>query len=243
MQLYIKLWKNSDAEKFYTEYYETVVMNAEKYFQNLEFPMCTLIATRLGDKILSYYKKPTEKPAAATKISEQEVDSLQYLAGYVVHSIVRKLHQVSHHGKKTQSEMDMIAFLNSLRIEDVSSQRQIKCQTRGGLWGVNPECIKLFTCIEEEFRVATETGHISVIDCHKLTGQLTGKLDVMSAFSAMEQGSSCKMDNETRINLLEKLIQLYLRVRAFSFAKSKTQLHSKKTKALRKDLKTKSNTS
>ena len=86
-------------------------------------------------------------------------------------------------------------------------------------------------------------GSIPVIDCHNLTGQLTGKLDVMSAFSAMEQGSSCKMDNETRINLLEKLIQLYLGVRAFSFAKSKTQLHSKKTKALRQDLKTKSNIS
>ena len=126
-------------------------MNAEIYFHNLEFPMCTLLATRLGDKILSYYKKPTEQPAVAKNIREQEIGSLQYLAGYVVHSIVRKLRQVSHHGKKIQSEMDIISFLNSLRKEDVSSQRKIQCQTKGGLWGVNPECIQLFICTEEEF--------------------------------------------------------------------------------------------
>ena len=66
-QLYIKLWKNSDAEKFYTEYHETIVMNAEIYFHNLEFPMCTLIATRLGDKILSYYKEPTEQATSCGK--------------------------------------------------------------------------------------------------------------------------------------------------------------------------------
>ena len=241
LQLFVKLLENSDAEQFYTVYYEKVVMNAEKHFKNLEFPICTLIATKLGDKILSYSKKPTEEAAAAKKIPEQEVDSLQYLAGYVVHSVVRKLHLVSHQSKSFQSAMDMIAFLNSLRMEDISSQRQVKCQTRGGLWGVNAECVQLFTFVEEEFRAATETGHVSEIDCHNLTGHSTGKLAVRSVFNAMEQGSPSKMDTETKTNLLEKLIQLYLRVRIFSFAKSKTQLYCKKTKALRKNLKIKSN--
>ncbi|XP_065055178.1 uncharacterized protein LOC135683755 [Rhopilema esculentum] len=231
-----RLWKNSDAEKFYSEYYGSVVMNAEKFFPNLPFPGCTLVATKLADKIVSHFKTPAKQIAVPKKITEQEMFSLQYLAGYVVHSVVKKLHQVSN-GQKSKSSIAMLTFLNSLRLEDISAQQQIQCQSRGGLWGVNNDCVRFFSYVEEEFRKATESGHITKINCNKLTEILVERVDVVSSFSAMEEGSLCEMDKETKKNLLEKLIQLYLRVRAFSFAKTNTQLHCKKSKALRKSLK------
>ena len=99
------------------------------------------------------------------------------------------------------------------------------------------DCVRFFSFVEEEIRKATESGHITKINCNKLTEILVERVDVVSSFSAMEEGPLCEMDKETKKNLIGKLIQLYLRVRAFSFAKTNTQLHCKKSKALHKSLK------
>ena len=43
-KLYNSLCSNSDAEKFYSQFYKLIVMDAKKYFNSLDFPMCTLLA-------------------------------------------------------------------------------------------------------------------------------------------------------------------------------------------------------
>ena len=69
------------------------------------------------------------------------------------------------------------------------------------------DCVRFFSFVEEEIRKATESGHITKINCNKLTEILVERVDVVSSFSAMEEGPLCEMDKETKKNLIEKLIQ------------------------------------
>eukprot|EP00794_Sanderia_malayensis_P001919 gene1919-2176_t len=90
VKLYDSLCNNSDAEKFYSSYYASVVVNAEFYFPPLTRPACTILATTLGDKVLAHYSKPDEKQVSSVKpITCKEMDGLQYLAGYVLHAMSR----------------------------------------------------------------------------------------------------------------------------------------------------------
>lgn len=95
-KLYSSLSKNSDAEKFYSKFYQLIVMNARKYFKSLDFPMCTILATRLADKILAHHSKPVDNNNAVKAISERDMDALQYLSGYVIHSLVKKIHKCTN---------------------------------------------------------------------------------------------------------------------------------------------------
>eukprot|EP00794_Sanderia_malayensis_P011655 gene11655-12854_t len=91
VELYNSLCKNSKAEKFYSCYYQTIALNAKKYFKTLNPPVCTILATLLCDKILAYFNKKDEEPKVMKPITSKELDGLKYLAGYVIHAVHRKL--------------------------------------------------------------------------------------------------------------------------------------------------------
>ncbi len=64
---------------------------------------------------------------------------------------------------------------------------------------------------------------------------------VVSLYDSLVENSGVKIDPEVKDNLLENMLKLYLRVRAFSFAKDVIDKHlalkRKKSKSLRKDIK------
>ncbi len=236
MKLYTSLCKNSDAEKFYSSYYQTIVMNAATYFKPLEMPVCTILATSLADKVLGYHNKPDEKPQLIKPITSKELDGLQYLAGYVMHAVSRKVH--AKKSGQPEEKQALLTILNSARSENPPSQRLVKCQTRGGLWEVKPEWVALFKLAEEAFRKETSCSHISRIDCDKILDLLLNNIDVISIYNNALANVPCITAKETRSCLLEKILNLYLRVRAFSAAKDKNlELNSKKEKGLRNALK------
>ena len=62
--------------------------------------------------------------------------------------------------------------------------------------------------------------------------------DIVSLFSVVSDGIN--IQNEIKDNILEKMLELYLRVRSFSFAKDITSKQKKlhdKDKGLRKEIK------
>ncbi len=63
-------------------------------------------------------------------------------------------------------------------------------------------------------------------------------VNVVSLFNNVIENSECSIDEEAKVNILQKMIELYLRVRAFSMAKTKTLLESKKARGLRIGIKT-----
>ena len=216
-------------------------MDAKKYFDSLDFPMCTLVATRLGDKILAHYNLPLKYEPVVKPVTERDMDALQYLSGYVIHSLVRKIHKFTNW--RSKNAQDLLTLLYAAKSDDVSSQKLINCQTRGGLWAVTTECLHVFKLVEEEFRNETSAVHITKIDSDKISKALLKRIDMVSAYDSMTHGFTNTISKETRFFLLDKMIKLFLRVRAFSYVKDKTNLQVCRNKALHKNIKKKSENS
>ena len=101
------------------------------YIPNIPFQVAALTMKKLGDKIFHHYRKsttpvtPTNSP---TPITEDELEAVQYLSGYVV----RKC------SKKSPEESETFKILNEMITSDYSSQELIAAQSRGGLTAVTP---------------------------------------------------------------------------------------------------------
>ena len=123
--LFRGLSSKGDAEKYYENYYTNIVFCAEVFFPDLEKPLCTLLAKRLGDKILSYFKRPTFRPVIKPmEISQRELDSLQYLGGYVVRKILRKTKNCKNY--RNQDSQGIILSLECMITNDnIQEQRLI----------------------------------------------------------------------------------------------------------------------
>ncbi len=165
VKLYDSLCQNSDAEKFYSSYYASVVVTAEFYFPPLPRPACTILATTLGDKVLAYYSKPDQKQVSNVKpITCKEMDGLQYLAGYVLHAMSRKMHKQ----KSKEDVSQVLLILNSARTQQPPSHKLIKSLTRGVLWEVKPEWVQIFKQVEEECLERRLTSARPISICHTL---------------------------------------------------------------------------
>ena len=242
--LYMQLCNNGNGEKFYAEFYSTIALNASDYLPDLEKPACTLFATKLADKLFHFYKHPTQSvEARPTIISEKEMGGLEYLAGYVVKKFLKKIRNSSKY--KTAENQALIAILENFKEENHDSQKLIKIQTRGGLTAVKKEIKEIFTNTEIKFIAETKTNHnLRKIDLDRITDILLKDCEIISAYNAAVECSGITIDNEIKVNLLEHMLKLYLRVRAFSYAKDvadkhKSELKRKKStsKSLRKDIK------
>ena len=71
-------------------------MKSSTYFFPLERAYSSLLAQKLADKIFYHYKQPKEQNIPkSTPINDEEIDALQYLAGYVVKTESIKLKALS----------------------------------------------------------------------------------------------------------------------------------------------------
>ena len=167
---------------------------------------------------------------------------LQYLSGYVVRKFLKKAkNSPKYLCKENQT---IINILQNIITYDLTNQELIKSQTRGGLTAVTDECQKIFLRAEETFRSETMTNkHLQQIDIRKMISSLMNNTEVVSFFNTLaETGEGDPIEAELKYNLLEGMLKLYLRVRAFSLARDITDKHKfsakkNKAKALRKGIK------
>ena len=114
----------------------------------------------------------------------------------------------------------MLLVLQACKIHDVSEQKLIACQTRGGLTGVNVECQKIFIIAEQIFRVYTSAQDLNIIENEKITISLLDNIKVISHLNSfVDCNSSDKLNEEVKLNVLEQTLKLYIRVHSFSHAK------------------------
>jgi len=165
---------------------------------------------------------------------------LQYLSGYVVHKLLKKVkNQKNYLTKECQL---VIQLLSTFLTKDVSGQALIEATSRGGLTAVTRNMHQIFIAAEEKFREETSIYSIRKIDINKMTECLMTDPEIVSVYNNIIKESETHIDQEIPDNLLEKMLKLYLRVRAFSLAKDITGRHSaaskaKKAKGLRKTIK------
>ena len=83
-----------NSEYFYSKYFGTIVKESQNYFLGINKPGSTLLASKLGDKILAFFKTPSTDNKKELKklkpITPTENDALQYLSGYVIRTMLKK---------------------------------------------------------------------------------------------------------------------------------------------------------
>ena len=89
-----------DSNCFLATYFPKIIMNADEYFPDLGKPMSTLLAKRLGEKILYYFSnhKNSTESCSTNPIQSIEIDGLEYLTRY----ILRKFYQHAKKEKKRE---------------------------------------------------------------------------------------------------------------------------------------------
>ena len=111
-----------NPEKFYGCCLASVPAKASTYFPSLSPHAATVTIMKFAELLLVYHKQSSvtnvqEKSKAAQPLSGRDIDSLQYLGGYILRNILRKLKKSS---KVDSSEsQQMIAVLEASQIKDV----------------------------------------------------------------------------------------------------------------------------
>ena len=132
--------------------------------------MCTLLATKTGDNLFCYFKKPIqfahEEPIP---ISEKEIGGLQYLAGYVVKKLLKRVkNSIKYQSTENQA---VIAVLSNAITTDISNQKLLETQNRGGLTGVVFYRTTLYVFIANRFPnqpqvIGTNTREVFLLVVH-----------------------------------------------------------------------------
>jgi hypothetical protein len=171
-----------DAEKYLKHYYTNIVFCSELFFENLGKPYSTLLAKKLGDKILAFFKKPPCGPVLRPQeISQRELGAMQYLSGYVIRKILKQTkNNKNYNSKESQT---IIAILKGMSTDEFSDQQLIQTQDRGGLTAVNSQAQQIFRTVEEKYRIETSSDYLRKIDTQLLTFNLLKDIDVISTYN------------------------------------------------------------
>ena len=246
--LYTSVKRKGNVEKFYSKYFALVPLKATEYFPGLPFQLSVLLATKVANKIISFCKDndsnsmPAEERVTARDLTEKEKAALQYLGGYVLFALNKRIRQ----SKKwqTKSSQQVLSVLQAGKQSDSSNtaQKLVDSVNRGGLWKINPVVEQLFTIAELHFKNVTSGGHITRISKENIVSILEKNHEVVSLFDQWVTSAELEVSKNVSEDILHQALMLYVKVRSFSFAKDvinkyKAQKKSSKSKALRTDLK------
>ena len=124
---------------------------------------------------------------------------------------------------------------------DKSISKYVNAKDRGGLWKVSHDIFTMFSVIECHFQSETP-GFTRKINCDSLVTTLLQDNYLLSLYSSVCGNANEKVKKEIALDLLEQIITLYVRIRAFSYAKDVVQNHklaskTKKSRSLRTEIK------
>ena len=240
LPLVTDLYQSGNIDSFYKVYYMTFLLNASFYItDDLHTPISTLILKKIGERLVENIRKgedvhnPFDVP-----ITDKEMDVLQYLAAYVLQKLLKKFKR----GNNSISALhqSIVSLLNMMTLKNKEEHVLIRIMDRGGLIAVRNEILEIFIVAEKVFRSQNMLKERS-INSELLANKVSRQIDVFSNFSSIVD-SGVNLEDEIIINLLEKMLSLYFRIRAFSTARDLTLKHncvkrSTKGKGLRKHLK------
>ena len=157
-------------------------------------------------------------------INQRELDGLQYLSGYVIRTFLKRAKNSKTH--LLRESQIIISILSNVILPDFAekqNQKLVDIQT-GGLTKVVDEAQEMFILAEQLFRKTTETEkQLKKININAVTEELLQDTKIISLYKAIIGTSDTNdLDNEVKVDLLENILKLYLRVRSFSFAKDIT---------------------
>ena len=223
---------NGDAEKFYASFYGILVDN----MLPVKFEDSTstnILMAEVGNHILLHLSgsKITDLSSPVSTLSENEIKSLQYLSGYIIHKFYTKF----QFSKNRESEFNRqcVAILQACKIDSDETQTLVNVRDRGGLWRTNGKIQDVFYQCEMIFRNKT-ASFITKLNCGDLVDNMFQNSTILSNFKSICHDIDPKVDKEISLDLLERILILYVRVRAFSYAKDIREKHKVAKKITKK---------
>ena len=237
---------SADLDKYYTTFMKVLPLNATRFFPHLKEPLAVLLTLKFGDCLLGYVRGVDKTPdhnneSEEFSLSAQENHALEYLVGYVLNNLYKKIKNSVFWSTKESQQAQR--FLTSCRVtEEDNTQLLVTSLNRGGLWQGNSTVLRIFTITEEAFWKKTNKQVVDRIDGETMVQSLINDSRICGYFNILLEGCVDEVPKNVALNTLEQMLSLYIRVRSFSFAKSVTQRHKAeltqgKAKALRKEIK------
>ena len=236
--IYQRFCRKKNQDTFLMDFYE-LIPKSTVLLQSDNQQLCSLIMIGIPDHLVSLFKKSQQSASGQkgiTELSEVERGPLSYIAGYVLSQLRKK------------SSNDEIQLLLQSMMRPSTENIYIETRSRGGLVTPCTDLVQLLEVAEIVFREFTAkqlTGVVKNIPCEKLCNSTLDSPLVKSLWDNILLGCGQEVTKQTHKLCLENIIMLYIRVRSFSYAKDyinkfKLKEKTKKSKALRKELKRKS---
>ena len=165
------------------------------------------------------------------KLGDNEMKSLQYLSGYIIHKLYTKFRFSKNSASKFNEQCCLI--LHACKIDSDDSRTLVAARDRGGLWKVSKKMQDIFVECEHLFRKYTSDFRSSII-CETLVTETMKNILVISHFNSIISSVDTTIKKEISLNLLEHILTLYFRVRSFSYAKDIRERHKRAKKDTRK---------
>ena len=189
---------------------------------------------------------PTSSRTTSFSFSDDELNALRYVAGYVPYSMLKR------YERNHQTKPAVLECLGNMAVAGDDSDihnyttKWIETVNRGGLFPINDKSFQLFIAIESIVIQTLSTSYMNTVQhnnikthtintCIKNT-QVQEKWTVLTKYIDFE-----KPDDE--IKLLEEIVNLWVTIRGFSVAatwletfKQQVKVNTKKKKSLRQSL-------
>ena len=148
--------------------------------------IATLLSSKVADCLLVPSKESKDTQVknnenCKQKLSNIELSGLQYVGGYVLHNLHRKLSQAK---VKTPENEQAMSILKAGEAGDkLENHKLISSLNRGGLWAVTRGAQLIFERSEHYFRLASSDWTTHKIDCSCVVSKTVADADVVTAYS------------------------------------------------------------
>lgn len=243
-----------NPNNFYSKFYSGVVVHSSSYFTNFSPKAATLFATTLASVTYQDIVKPDSnqknKNTVQKSLSEKELAGLQYLGGYIFSKLHKKLTSSKHW--KTEKLQKSLSLLEAAKLPAVDeTQKLVSCLNKGGLWFINTSAQNILIQCEHYFKTATEMKtHIRSINRNEVVQKCLSDVDIRANFEDISETATVKVEKNVAHDVLTSIIDLFIRVRSYTYAKDivqkyklKNKTQGTRSKALRKELKLTTETS
>ncbi len=169
-------------------------------------------------------------------LNYREMTALVYLIGSVCGTLYWRLRK-SAKGQEANLAHDKSQYLALLLATKVavhetqSSHKLLNAKNRGGLSGVKDDIIMIFRIAETLFVSTTATDRHS-IDAVSIVDKLLANPVILSFLSSVCSSADVEICKEMRLNLLEQMLTLFIRIWAFSYAKDIRNEHKRLQKSI-----------
>ena len=175
--------------------------------------------------------------------TERDRNVVKYLSGYVFGELYRRIRFSEYHRKIINIQTLSILKAGKADVDDLNpDDRLINARNCGGLWNVTRNVFDIFIISESYFRAKTDKKVLKKIDSYEMVSDLASHSGILALFSKIRNSTAEKVPKEIALNLLERVLELYLRARTFSLVKDRKEIFKleakrRKTKSLLKSIK------